>query len=312
MAVHRATAPGREVSTMRRPGRWISIAMVSALAVLVAPLVPAGATFAGANGRIAFGEVGVRHPRIGTVNPDGSGLAWVTSRRFSADHPSWSADGTTIAYQRYGQGNWQIWTMRADGTDQRRVIGGGATTPSFGPDGRVAFARGGDIWTVKPDGTAAVNLTPSTTYTDSSPSWSPNGTWIVFQRCCYAGFGGQATQIIRMAPDGTAKRNLSGNGGATADFHPDFNGSSTEIVFSRYDGTSYDRFWAMAADGSNQHKVDPQQNGSSCVWSPDGMRIAYYGTPGHPPYGVYTMAATGGDVRFVIEGANPAWQPIPG
>src|SRR5215213_7512507 len=49
-----------------------------------------------------------------------------------------------------------------------------------GPNGRIAFDRGNDIWTVMPDGTGLVNLTNTPNVADRGPAWSPDGTKVAF------------------------------------------------------------------------------------------------------------------------------------
>lgn len=61
------------------------------------------------------------------------------------------------------------------------------TEPNFSPDGRtIAFARGGDIYSVRPDGSGQRQLT-SGPEVDSLPKISPNGKYVVFERRATAG-----------------------------------------------------------------------------------------------------------------------------
>jgi tricorn protease-like protein len=54
--------------------------------------------------------------------------------------------------------------------------------PAFSPDGRtIAFARGGDLYSVRPDGSGQRQLT-SGTGLDSAPIVSPDGRRVVFER----------------------------------------------------------------------------------------------------------------------------------
>src|SRR5881394_2218668 len=45
----------------------------------------------------------------------------ITDISMDARQPSWSPDGTRIAFQAYWTSIWQIWTVKADGTDLRPV-----------------------------------------------------------------------------------------------------------------------------------------------------------------------------------------------
>jgi dipeptidyl aminopeptidase/acylaminoacyl peptidase len=72
-----------------------------------------------------------------------------------------------------------------------------ATFP--GDNGTIAFSRDGDIWTVSPDGTGEKRLTTGAEHVDTSPEWSPDGQWILFNRQ-----GTQGLHMYRMKSDGSA------------------------------------------------------------------------------------------------------------
>jgi hypothetical protein len=94
-----------------------------------------------------------------------------------AEHSlAWSPDGTKIAYIRSGS---SIWTMNADGTNQRLVYtppaGTAVLSLAWSPDGtRILFndIAGGALWTVKTDGTSPVKVLqePNSSATDG-PVW---------------------------------------------------------------------------------------------------------------------------------------------
>src|SRR5688572_10329048 len=54
-----------------------------------------------------------------------------------------------------------------------------ATFP--GRDGRIAFVRSGDIYSIRADGTGILRLTAGAA-TDGNPVWNPAGTHIAFAR----------------------------------------------------------------------------------------------------------------------------------
>lgn len=61
---------------------------------------------------------------IYTVNADGTGLKQLTTvAQGNCELPTWSPDGTKIYFQtNHRQGNWEIWTMNADGRDPKPLI----------------------------------------------------------------------------------------------------------------------------------------------------------------------------------------------
>lgn len=128
-----------------------------------------------------------------------------TAELAAGTDPRWSPDRTRLAYSVIGDG---IWTMAADGTDQRRIVlpdpeyAGGDSEPTWSPDGsRLAFARlrespgefgsvlCSDIWSVNADGTAARALR-SEGQAIFSLDWSPDGASLL-----YALGGGNMSEV---------------------------------------------------------------------------------------------------------------------
>ena len=103
----------------------------------------------------------------------------------SNGRPSWSPDGSRIAFDSDRSGNLELWTCRSDGSDLVRLTTVGGSTPAWSHDGtRIAFARSmgtnsTEIWTVSSDGSNLVQLTTGPGK-DWSPSWSPDDRAIAF------------------------------------------------------------------------------------------------------------------------------------
>jgi TolB protein len=59
------------------------------------------------------------------------------------DQPEWSPDGAEIVFNRYTNGNQNIYVMCADGSRIRRLTSDGSSSgPAWSPDGsRIVFAR---------------------------------------------------------------------------------------------------------------------------------------------------------------------------
>jgi hypothetical protein len=164
--------------------------------------------------RIVFGRNGAIH----VMNADGSAVTRLSDppAGYWDGRPDWSPDGTSIAFTRQlGPGNdpEAIFLMDADGSNVREVttpapiLGSGVPAykdgdPAWSPDGSViAFHRVTDadgsyrIHIVSPDGTGLTDLTPGLDHWAMTPSWSPDGTRIVF-------YGGSQS-IYTMNADGS-------------------------------------------------------------------------------------------------------------
>jgi Tol biopolymer transport system component len=317
-----------------RGGLWPAVA-----AVVVLLLIPAtsSGTYPGANGRIAYSETRDGNWEIFTIPPAGGDPTRLTDNAIDDTQPSWSADGRRLAFIRgsaYIGHNQNVWTMRADGTHQRRITHWPAaeSAPSFSPGGgRIVMTHGwdgaGDIVIVRTDGSEPVRLTSGKQARD--PVFSPDGSRIVF-----VGKPTKASQfgIWVMRRDGTHRRLLPANTGGDNQ-RPDFSPDGSHIIFERCidDGheCDYDTV-IMRSDGRFKRVIEGAW-GQEPAFSPNGARIAVvrrfdcvdlYDLCGSR---VFTVARGGGDTQVVTQpdapldgfthfplDSSPSWQPIPG
>jgi Tol biopolymer transport system component len=194
------------------------------------------------------------------INVDGSGQTQLTTTYDLV--PSWSPDGSRIAFARAGFDNaMSIIVMNADGSDVRRLTGPSTNDcgpPSWSPDGsQILFQRTDantartNVWEMNADGTNATMLIPDA----SNPRWSPDGSRIAFVR-------GYNVWAVNADAAGTAPVQIT-DLGSRADaggivWSPD----STELAFSHAEAV-----WIVAADGTGLSRTGLPRGASPTSWS---------------------------------------------
>jgi Tol biopolymer transport system component len=141
----------------------------------------------------SFGQTDPSRNGIYTIrSSDGSGLTRVTSNPDGDDLPGdYSPNGKQIVFGRTDparpdRANQAVFVVNIDGSGLRRIApwGLGACCGSWSPDGRwILFAGGGALYVVHPDGTGLQQVrldTGGSRYFATEPSWSPDGTMMVF------------------------------------------------------------------------------------------------------------------------------------
>lgn len=151
--------------------------------------------------KIVYGvKLGEDNFQLFMMNPDGSSAQNISNSQMNEERPSWSPDSRWIVFM-YCRGpnspadlRCEIYRMNADGTDEHNITN---TTfseiwPAISPDGTtIAFVANVrsyvsdavsniDIFLANSDGT---NVRPVTTSlaVDTNPSWSPDGSRIIFK-----------------------------------------------------------------------------------------------------------------------------------
>ena len=200
--------------------------------------------------------------RVTTVLPADPDLA------FTYDDPELSPDGTRIA-------------LASDYLGAR-------TTPPTGAPGIIVVNRDGS-------GYRRLSTPPSTNGTnpsdsiDISPSWSPDGSTLLFTRVTQDSAGAVTSALFTVPAGGGAIAPVPGaDGGFTADWNPT-NGNQLVYAALASGGNGVGPLTVINSDGTGKRTLGP--TGALPAWSPDGQTIAYAT--------VTDASATAGDVAQI-------------
>jgi Tol biopolymer transport system component len=265
--------------------------------------------------------------------------------------PTWSPDGARLAFGRSvprpdcGAGCFEkeIYVVDAHGGQASRLThapGGALCTPqgpsacggdpAWSPDGRqIAFNRTvataddpqdqTGIWVVNADGSGERQLASQPApQRIASPSWSPDGTRLAFERGRFDGDGqAVSSAVFTMRSDGTDERQVT----PVSKFgdHPQWSPDGQTIMFRDNIGTPTNHFkpsalYTVHPDGSGLTRLtgsDPNLQYLSGSFSPDGKSIVvprvHQGSHDDQAE-LYVLSNAGAVQRLVVE--NPDWQSM--
>jgi hypothetical protein len=201
-------------------------------------------------------------------------------------HARPSPDGQRIAFDSDRDGERGIYVASLDGTNVRRVSGGGyAAIPSWSPDGdRLAFARAEqeqpkvwNLWTVDLASGEMHRLTSHRVGQPWGASWFPDGSRIAYSL--------EDRLVIHDLDSGREKTFTSPRKGQlirTPAVSPD----GKRVIFQIY----RDGAWLLNLSDESMRKVLADPTAEEYSWSPDGRRVAYHSRRSGQ-WGVWLMAS---------------------
>jgi TolB protein len=237
--------------------------------------------------------------------------------------PSWSPDGSAIAFHKFIAN--QIFVLSIVTGEERQLTSGPDLNqcPMWSPDGaQIAFFRiptfapdGYPLFVMRANGTNATRLGKVNFMADRG-SWSPDGRWIAASRY-------PDDQIVLVnAQTGDAGLTLtSGSGGRAPSWAPD----GSRITFMSWKAGSA-AIYVMRANGTDVRQVTPSYVGAPefadqyPVWTLDGRMITFHRyrpskVPGIPLATLHAIELDGADVSWpageAADGDLPIWRPRP-
>ena len=186
---------------------------------------------------------------IQIVRLGGTGRRTLTTSEDWDVDAQWSPDGQRLSFTRMAPGgswpNTEIWTVRRDGTDLRRL--GIGSHARWSPDGAKIFfgapteGSQADLFVMNADGSNRQQLL-ATKKLEGAAGWSPNGKKLLFTR--FNGISGRDANVFVMKADGTHVRKLAH--GIAGSWSP----TGSKIIYTK----PFELF-VMNADGSHKRKI---------------------------------------------------------
>jgi serine/threonine protein kinase len=222
-----------------------------------------------------------RLPLNAQGEPEGEPVLLITSSRLDYC-PSYSPDGSEIAFISDRLGQMGIWKCRADGSDPTELFSspdGFADWPVWSPDGKwIVFSFAGksrrEIWQVAARGGAPVRITDQAE--SHLPSYSNDGKWIYFGSTRSGAF-----QIWKRPAEGGAPVQLTRRGGLGG-----FESADRKWFVYRSAFRSPSSIMRVPANGGEETVLVP---------------LAYNHTVAVVPAGVHYLSLTGQTGEYLLQ-----------
>jgi TolB protein len=266
--------------------------------------------------RIAFVLQGRGSKEIYVVDYDGENVQRLTNDGSIALSPTWSPDGSRIAYTSYRNGTPRLYERNLQ-TGRDRMISdrlGVNITPAYSPDGRtLAFATtvngNTEIATFDLERNCCLQQhTQGRRFDSLSPHFSPDGSQMVFvsnrtgdPHIFTMRVGSSEARMVSPFESGRRSYNTS----------PEWSPTGRHIVFhTRMNGVP--QLVVMGANGDQPRLLTNEGANEDPSWAPNGRHVVF-ASPNRDGGGLFVVDTVTGRVRPLLRGRGyglPAWSGI--
>jgi hypothetical protein len=197
---------------------------------------------------------------IWVINADGT-----NPRMFvvGASCPTWSFDGTKMAFVRRVSGYDYIYTINVDGSSVSRLTPTNTSSynPAWSPDGKtISYYRDSALWTMSADGSNQKTIV--TSITRGYSAWSPDGKKIAFR---------SDNAINTINPDGTGITQILG--GRYSQRRHFYSRDGSKIYFSQDNGSNGFDAFMMNSNGNAVTNLTPNSTKDDYAPAPSPTSI---------------------------------------
>ncbi|HQX15430.1 MAG TPA: protein kinase [Anaerolineales bacterium] len=286
----------------------------------------------GTIGQVAFASIRLGIPQIFIINTDGANLAQLTNLQLGACQPSWSPDGSQLAFISPCRARGEVYEnlysdaglylINADGSGLTTLADslGGNFDPAWSPDGtHIAFTSNRDgqneIYTLDIASGEATRLTTTDGDIESAqPSWSRDGSMIAYTVKRLGAY-----QVWAMSANGEDKVQLVRSGQQLWDYLPFWSLDGSTVFFNQRN-LAPTRPWLMSIPFVGHDTLTPAKLAlptpiEDVEFSPDGLWLIFESSNGDGNRDIYFSTVSGANRTRLTDDRevdfDPAWRPAP-
>ena len=260
------------------------------------------------------GAKNARKKRLAIMDQDGANVRYLSDGRAIVLTPRFSPNRQEITYMSYESGQPKVYLLQIE-TGQRELVGnfpGMTFAPRFSPDGQKVIMSllrddgNSNIFAMDLRSRSTTRLTDSTAI-DTSPSYSPDGSQIVFTSD--RGGGSGRSQIYVMGADGSNPHRISFGDGVYST--PVWSPRGDLIAFTKQSGGEF-QIGVMKTDGSGERILSSGFQQEGPTWAPNGRVLMFFRDSGGGPK-LVSVDLTGRNEQPIPTAnyaSDPAWSPL--